>query len=157
MAIYGPVPKLLTQEDHHQTWRTLFQANIDALFELALVLTADPHEAELTLAGAINTMDMSTHPDENGFKMLQTAVARRSIENGGDVSPIAVADACSMLRPGLRPLLQVERVARVCFVLRMIFGYATFTCARMLGVDPGGIRVLLRVAILQLHDARKIA
>ena len=58
-----------------------------------------------------------------------------------------------MLQPGLLPVLQLEPFPRVCFVLRTLFGYATSACAGMLGIDKGGVKVLLRVAVLQLHHA----
>ena len=61
-----------------------------------------------------------------------------------------------MLQPGLLPVLQLERFPRVCFVLRMLFGYATSACAGMLGIDEGSVKVLLQEALLQLHHARSI-
>jgi hypothetical protein len=61
-----------------------------------------------------------------------------------------------MLQPGLLPVLQLERFPRVCFVLLMLVGYPTSACAGMLGIDEGGVKVLLRVAVLQLHHARSM-
>jgi hypothetical protein len=47
----------------------------------------------------------------------------------------------------------LERFPRFCFVLRMLLGYATSACAAMLGINEGNVKVLLRVAVLQLHHA----
>jgi hypothetical protein len=139
--------------EYQQTWKDVFQDNLDALFQMALLLTADPHEAEADLASVINTLDMSRPPDEDGLAILQTAVAQRSVKSGGVISSAGVAKAYSMLQAGLRPVLQLERFPRVCFVLRMMLGHATATCAGMLGMDEGAVTVLLRIAILQLHEA----
>ena len=56
-----------------------------------------------------------------------------------------------MLQAGLLPVLQLERFHRVCFVLRMLFGYATSACAELLGVDEGAVKALVQAAVLQLH------
>jgi hypothetical protein len=145
-----------TNGGYQERWKERFQANLDALFELALLLTADPQEAEANLAAAVNTLDFSKQPDEDAFAVLQTALARQSIGSGGAISSAGAAEARSMLQPGLLPVLQLERAPRVCFVLRMLFGYATSACAGMLGVDEGGVKLLLRVAVLQLHHAHSM-
>lgn len=134
-------------------WKEVFQDNLDALFQLALLLTADSQEAEAHLATVISTLDFSKQTDEDALAVIQAALARQSIGSGGAISTAGAAQARSMLQPGLLPLLQLERLPRVCFVLRMLFGYATATCARMLGIDEGGVRVLLSIAVLQLHRA----
>jgi hypothetical protein len=153
MAIHE-VEVLHSKDRRPQTWKDLFQANLDALFEMALLLTADPQEAEVTLTRVIDTVDMSRQPGERGLAILQAAVAQQSIKGSGAIASGGVEEARSMIQSGLRPVVQLERVPRACFVLRIMFGYATATCARMLGVEEGAVKVLLRIAILQLHHAR---
>ena len=147
---------LSSEVGYQETWKDVFQANLDALFQLALLLTADPQEAEANLASVINTLESSKQPDQEALAVIQATLARQSIGSGGIISSAGVAGARSMLQPGLLPVLQLERFPRVCFVLRMLFGYATSTCARMLGIDEGGVKVLLRVAVLQLHHAGSV-
>jgi hypothetical protein len=134
---------------HQETWKDLFQANLDSLFELALLLTSDAREAEANLATVINDLDLSKHPDEDGLAFLQAAVARQSIASGEAISTVRVAEARSIIQPGLGPVLQLEHFPRICFVLWMTFGYATTVCAGMLGIDQGGVRALLQTAILE--------
>jgi hypothetical protein len=156
MALNEEAMMLSSKGGYQDTWKDVFQANLDPLFELALLLTADPQKAETNLAGIINTLDFSKQPDEDVLAVLQTAVARQSVGSGGGISSAGAAEARSMLQPGLLPVLQLERPSRVCFVLRMLLGYATSACAGILGIDEGGVKLLLRVAVLQLHHARSM-
>ena len=156
MALNEEATMLSSNGGYQEIWKDVFQANLDALFQLALLLTADSEEAEASLATVISTLDFSKQPDEDALAVLQTAIAQQSIGSGGAISSAGAAEARSMLQPGLLPVLQLERFPRVCFVLRMLFGYATSTCARMLGIDEGGVKVLLRVAVLQLPHARSM-
>lgn len=153
MALYEDVTMLSSKGGYQETWKDVFQANLDALFQLALLLTADPQEAEANLETVITNLDFSKQPDDDALAVLQTAVARQSIGSGGAISSNGVAKARSMLQPGLLPVLRLERLHRVCFVLRMLVGFATSACARMPGIEEGGVRVLLRVAVLQLRHA----
>jgi hypothetical protein len=141
---------------YEKTWKDVFQTNLDALFQLALLLTADSREAEANLATVVSTLDFSKQPDEDALAVLQTAVAQQSIESRGAIFSAGTVEARSMLQPGLLPVLQLERFPRVCFVLRMLLGYATSACAGMLGIEEDGVKVLLRAAVLQLHHARSM-
>jgi hypothetical protein len=57
-----------------------------------------------------------------------------------------------MLQPGLLPVIQIERFPRICFVLRMLLGYSTALCAQILGVEESHVRMLFRMAALQLQQ-----
>jgi hypothetical protein len=133
MALHEEVTMLSSKSGYQATWEDVFQANLDALFQVALLLTADPQEAEANLTCVINALDFSKQPDENALAILQTAVAQQSLGSGGAMSSAGVAQARSMLQPGLRPILQLERSSRVCFVLRMLLGYATGHSSRTVG------------------------
>jgi hypothetical protein len=153
MELHEDVANLAAKGRNQETWTDVFQANFDALFQLALLLTADPPQAEAKLEIVISNLDFAKQPDADALAVLQTAVAQQSIESGGAISSTGVAEVRSMIQPGLLPVPQLERLPRVCFVLRMLVGYATSACARMLGIDEGGVRVLLTIAVLQLHHA----
>lgn len=146
----------LSKGAYQQTWKDVFQANLDSLFQMALLLTADAQQAEANVAAVIHKLDFSKEPDKNSLTVIRTALARQSIASNGTASPAGVAGARSMLQSGLLPVLQLERFPRICFVLRTLFGYATSVCAQMLGIDEGSVKVLLRIAVLQLHDARSM-
>src|SRR5258707_3048617 len=108
MALNEDVRILSSKGGYQERWKDLFQANLDALFELALLLTADPREAEANLALAIDALDCSKPPEENASKVLQIAVARQSIRNAGP--GFAAVEARSMLQSALLPLFTVERL-----------------------------------------------
>jgi hypothetical protein len=141
-------------QDNGQRWGNLFTANLNSLFELALLFTADPHIAEVSLASAIDTIDISSQPDCGS---LRNAVAIHSIRNTGIDSSTEMIKACSMIRSALRPILHLERSPRICFVLRVMTGYATSACAGILGVDENAVILLFQTAILQLSGAAVMA
>jgi len=151
MALSDEATTLSSKGGYQEAWKGVFQVNLDALFQMALLLTADAHEAEANFATVISTLDLSKRPDDDALAVIQAALVRQSIGSGRIISSAGVAGARSMLQPGLLPVLRLERFPRVCFVLRMLFGYATSACARMIGLDEGGVKVLIRVAVLQLH------
>ncbi len=82
-----------------EAWRDVLQANLDALFQLALLLTADSQEAEDNLAAVISTLDFSQQPDEDALAVIQAALARQSIGSGGVISLAGVAEARSCFNP----------------------------------------------------------
>ena len=51
MALHEDVTMLSSKGGYQATWKDVFQANLDALFQLALLLTAEPQEAEANLTG----------------------------------------------------------------------------------------------------------
>jgi len=135
------------------TWRTFFQVHCDALFQTALLLSADPEDAEASIAATLDTVDVSKPPVESQVLMLQEKLARRAIQNAQATAFPKISEARSLLQVDLQPVLLIERLPRVCFVLRTLLGYATSTCAQMLGVEESGVKTLLRIAISQLHSA----
>ena len=156
MALDEEATMSSSESEYRAAWKNVFEGNLDALFQLALLLTADSQEAEANVAAVISTLDFSKQPDEDALAVIQAALARQSIGSGGIISAVGFAEARCMLQPGLLPVLQLERLPRVCFVLQMLFGYATSACAGRLGLDEDGVKVLLRVAVLQLHHARSM-
>ncbi len=133
-----------------KTWKTFFQVHSDALFQTALLLSADPEEAEASIAAVLDTVDLCEPPAEAQLSVLQEKLAQRSIQTESPSE--RVQEASCLLQAGLRPVLQIERFPRVCFVLRALLGYATSSCAQTLGIEETAVRTMLRIAILQLHS-----
>jgi hypothetical protein len=145
----------MVQQDERprQPWKEFYRVNCDALFQTALLLSADPEVAEEALIAGIGSADASTPPGSDEFLVLQTAIVTHSIRNAGIKASANSSKARSMLQAGLRPILQLEGSSRVCFVLRVLLGCATSSCAQLLGMEEDQIKRLLRAAILQLHRA----
>ena len=133
-------------------WRSLFAANLDALFQTALLLTADPQEAEENMIKALGHIDFSRRPSKTEIAHLQCAVVIESLSLRRPVTPATLASAHQLLQPGLWPVLHLQYGPRVCFVLRFLLGYATSSCAQMLGTQESEIRRLLQIATVQLHQ-----
>ena len=138
-------------KDCPKNWKAFFQVHSDALFQTALLLSADPEEAEASIAATLESVDLSKPPAKAQLLMLQEKLARRTIQAAHASESPRISEARSLLQAGLQPVLQIERFPRVCFVLRTLLGYATSSCAQMLGIEEAAVRMLLRVAILQLH------
>src|SRR5260370_35472027 len=79
MALNEEVTMLSSKGGCQETWKDVLQANLDALFQLALLLTADPQEAEANLATAISTLAFSNEPDEDVLAAIHASLARTRI------------------------------------------------------------------------------
>lgn len=136
-----------------QGWRDFFKANCNAVFQTALLLTADASAAEIAVAESIDSLDISSWPPEQrNLAAWEKAVVVRSIETSR-LSPSAANSATrSMLHPGLLPVILIERFPRICFVLRTLLGYSTALCAQILGVEESHVRMLFQMAALQLQQ-----
>lgn len=66
------------------------------------------------------------------------------VENGSAARPL--------LQPGLRSVVQIDRLPRICFVLRLLLGYTTEACADALDLDESEVPVLLAEAAMQLQQ-----
>jgi hypothetical protein len=131
----------------------ILKANLDSLFQTALLLTAEPETAEASVVSSLDGVDLSALPQEKAVAILKEAIVLRSVQSARLLSPSDTVNARSMLQPGLWPVLQIERQPRVCFVLRMLLGYATCSCAQMLAIEEQVVKVALQNAILQLQHA----
>jgi hypothetical protein len=116
-------------------WIDLFETNYNALFQTALLLTANAPRAEAALVKSIEELEVSNPFTQPDFRAWERAVVMRSIETP-QVSCLDLdCKARFMLQLGLRPIIQLDRSPRICFVLRMLLGYTTAACAQMLGLD----------------------
>jgi hypothetical protein len=132
-------------------WLAFFKTNCAALFQTALLLTADPDTAEASIAATLESVDTSGPPEEDELAYLHRAVVIQAIQRSEGQSALPI-NARSMIQAGLWPVLQLDRSPRTCFVLRTLLGYTISSCAQLLGIDEAGVRHLLRTAICQLSQ-----
>lgn len=135
-----------------QGWGDFFKANCNVVFQTALLLTADATAAETAVAESIDSLDISSPPEQRNLAAWEKAVVVRSIETSRLSSSAANSATRSMLHPGLLPVIQIERFPRICFVLRMLLGYSTALCAQILGVEESQVRMLFQIAAHQLQQ-----
>jgi hypothetical protein len=135
-----------------QEWRDFFKINSNALFQTALLLTADAVTAAVALTNSIEELDMSSSPGQASLAAWEKAVVMRSIETVQLSSLTPDPMTRSMLQPGLQPVIEIERSPRICLVLRMLLGYTTAFCAQMLGMEESDIRILFQMAVIQLQQ-----
>ena len=134
---------------YEQAWKSFLQVHCNSMFQTALLLSADAHVAE-ALAESIGDLDLSNPPGKHSLAIWERAVMTRSI---GAREPASVEEgsmARSMLQSGLWPVIEIERYPRICFVLRVLLGYAAAFCAQTLGVAESEIQTLLQKALTQL-------
>jgi hypothetical protein len=136
-----------------QRWTSFFTANIDRLFQTALLLSADRVVAENSLAASLENTDFSQAPAHETLDSLQRAVVTKSILGGCAISSAIDKSPFEILQRGLWPVLQMEGLPRTCFVLHTLLGYAISSCAQMLKIQTNDVRASLRIAILQLQQA----
>ena len=139
-------------ESREQQWRDFFKMNCNALFQIALLLTADAVTAEVALAKSIEDLDISNSPGQTGVAAWERATAMRSIEIAQSSPSIPDPMTRTMLQPALQPIIEIGRFPRICFVLRLLLGYTTALCAQMLGIEESGVRMLFQMAVIQLQQ-----
>ena len=151
---------------YEREWRDFFRGNCNRLFQTALLLSADPQIAEKALIESIEDLDLSGPIGDNTRAVWEKAVVIRSLElhklsSGPGVTGQAKANrgisvraisVQSMLQPGLWSVVQIERSARLCFILRMLLGYAITSCVQILGIEESRIYALLEMAAIQLRQ-----
>src|SRR3954454_9645514 len=93
----------------------ILKANLDSLFQTALLLTAEPETAEESLASSLDGVDLSVLPQDNSFAILKEAIVLRCIQSARRPAPSDTANARSMPQRGLWPLRQSDRQPGVCF------------------------------------------
>jgi hypothetical protein len=135
-----------------QEWKDFFKLSCSALFQTALLLTADAVTAEAVLTKGIEETELSSPPEQTSLAAWQEAVVMQSIETTLHSTFTPEPLMRFMLQPGLQPVIEIERRPRICFVLRMLLGYTTAFCAQMLGIEESGVRMLFHMAVVQLQQ-----
>ena len=136
--------------DLEHAWKNFLKANCNSMFQTALLLSANARAAEAALADSINDLDLSNPPEKDSLAIWERAVMKRSIGARESRSPAEASMARSMLQPGLRSVIAIERCPRICFVLHLMLGYKAVFCARMLGIAESEIQSLMQRAVTQL-------
>jgi hypothetical protein len=135
-----------------QQWRDFLKINCNALFQTALLLTADAVTAEVVLTESIEEFDMARSPAQTSLAAWRETVVMRSIETVQLSASTPDPRTRFLLQPGLQPVIEIERSPRICFVLRMLLGYTNALCAQMLGMEETDIRMLFQMAVIQLQE-----
>lgn len=115
---------LLPQAGNDQlSWMALLKSNCAALFQTALLLSADPQIAEASIAITIDNLDVSKAPRQDESSTLQETVAMHTLRMTEKAPVSRTVEAQPVLQSGLWPILRLEKFARACFVLRLLLGY----------------------------------
>jgi len=126
----------------------------NAMFQVALLLSADVYTAEAALLNSIDELEIRRPPRQGDLDAWQYAVVARSIATCTTERSGVDVRYRSMLQPGLWPVMQIERLPRTCFVLRLLLGYSRRVCAHLLGIEESKVETLLQTAIDTLHTSR---
>jgi DNA-directed RNA polymerase specialized sigma24 family protein len=133
-----------------QDLTNMLEKKCRALFQISLLISADPVAAETALIETINELDICRGPGADSDARLENAVVMRNIAWPETRSSTQRLLAQSMLQPGLRLLTTLDRLPRICFVLRILLGYSADSCAHLLQVKESEIGPLLQSAALEL-------
>jgi hypothetical protein len=127
------------------------ELNSNAMFQLALLLSADVYTAEAALLNSIDELEIGRAPRQGDLAAWQHSVVVRSIATRTTEKSGVDLLYRSMLQPGLWPLMPIERLPRACFVLRLLLGYPRRVCAQLLDIEESKIEKLLETAIATLQ------
>jgi hypothetical protein len=132
-------------------WMAFIRANGAALFQTALLLSADAEIAESGMLAAVASVDISRPPAPDELFVLQRVVATQTLKRIRSNLDATSANARSLLQAGLWPVLELEQLPRICFVLCLLLGYTNSSCGQILGIQEETVRGLLRMVTRQLH------
>jgi hypothetical protein len=135
-------------------WIEFLELNSNAMFQVALLLSADVHTAAAALLNSIDELEIRRVPRQGDLAAWQHAVVARSIATRTTEKSGVDLLYRSMLQPGLWPVMQIERLPRTCFALRLLLGYPRRVCAQLLGIEESKIETLLQTAIHTLQRLR---
>jgi hypothetical protein len=146
----GPPSSRSAPAEDGRGWTAFITANGAALFQTALLLAADAEIAESGMLAAVASLDISRPPSPDRLSALQRAVATQTLTRIRFNLAATSANVHSLLQAGLRPILQLEQLPRICFVLCLLLGYTTSSCAQILGIQEETVRELLHAAAREL-------
>ena len=139
----------LDTNSSEREWIEFLELNSNAMFQVALLLSADVCTAEAALLNSVDELEIRRAPREGDLDAWQYAVAARSIATRTTEKSGVDVLYRSMLQPGLWPVMQIERLPRTCFVLRLLLGYSRRVCAQLLGIEESKIETLLQTAMIR--------
>jgi DNA-directed RNA polymerase specialized sigma24 family protein len=134
--------KMMEESGHHQSLTSILGKS----FWAAYLLTGNAARAERAVRQAIDLWDCD---EENSEQLLYATVriaARKSLKGNCDVERLLPAELCrvSELPPDIRS----------CFVLRMLLGLPSSTCAHILDLPISLIEQHSRDAVMTLGTFR---
>ncbi len=143
----------LDQECFEHEWKSFVSQNSRAVFQTALLITADPKEAEAALVAGVNDFDLSRQPQPDDLQIWEEAIVKLSVAACRPAPPNGEAGPVyPLLQRALWPVVQLANLPRFCFVIRLLLGYSIKRCANILGVQESEIPALIAEAAVQLRD-----
>lgn len=139
----------LDTNSSEREWMEFLELNSNAMFQVAMLLSADVYTAEAALLNSIDELEIRRAPLQGDLADWQHAVVARSIATRTTEKSGVDLLYRSMLQPGLWPVMQIERLPRTCFVLHLLLGYPRPACAQLLGIEESKIETLLQTAIVR--------
>ncbi len=132
-------------------WKSFVAKNSKAIFQTALLLTANPQGAEAALIAGIDELDVSRQPEAEDLLIWEEAIVKLSV----GIPPVLSTEedssfTCALLQPGLQPVMQLDRLARICFVLQILLSYTTEASADILGIEESEALALAAEAAAKL-------
>ena len=143
----------LDTNSSEREWIEFLELSSNAMFQVALLLSVDVYTAEAALLNSIDELEITRAPRKGDLAAWQHAVVARSIATRTTEQSGLDLLYRSMLQPGLWPVMQIERLPRTCFVLRLLLGYPRPVCAQLLGIEESKIEQLLETAIDTLQPS----
>ena len=143
----------LDTNSSEREWIEFVELNSNAMFQVALLLSPDVYTAEAALLNSIDELEIRRAPRQGDLAAWQHAVVARSIATRTTEHAGVNLLYRSMLQPGLWPVMQIDRLPRTCFVLRLLLCYPRVVCAQLLRIEESEIEKLLETAIDKLQLA----
>jgi hypothetical protein len=142
----------LRYEQNRRSWTALVKANLNVLFQTALLLSEDPEIAESAVLDALGAIDVCEPPAPDQASLLQKEVATQTLKRLNANSKAKSRDVRSLLQADLCPLLRIDKLPRACFVLCLLFGYTAALCAQTLEIEESRVTEFLGLAAIQLNS-----
>ena len=98
-----------------QDWINILEKHCCVLFQISLLISADPVAAETALIETINELDICRGPGADSDARLESGVVMRSIAWPETRSSTQRLLAQSMLQPGMQLLTTLGRLPRICY------------------------------------------
>lgn len=143
------------QSEHRcfgREWKSFIDRNSNAIFQIALLLAATPQAAEDALIASVDELDVSKPPQRDDLLSWEMAIVKLTAETpSGSSTGEGDSLVRCLIQPGLRPLMRIAQLPRICFVLQLLLGYGTDECANLLRIEESEVAILVAEAAVQLE------
>jgi hypothetical protein len=140
----------MSAREGHQ-WAASIKAHFAALFQTALLLSADETIAESAILDALASLELSWPPPPDQLAVLQQAVVKHTLKLITFGPQTVTTDVRALLQRGLQRVLDLDQLPRICFVLCLLLRYTTSSCAHILEIREEMVREQISVAARELH------